>query len=371
MDDPPPLCWVESATLNRKSARCAVSREKMERGAAVYVVRYFNGSSDVNSEPTYVSRRAGDAPGVFATNKARYESDAYSLETLGYRADYRHPWINRFWKSPGARSFDDALRMIASPEVHPTPYRLLTPGAPDREGEPWRVLSGTGGEFINLLWILIKSGHAKAIVDMLPSLPAHFPAALLLFDRPLLRREVARYLDIPELIDVYDRVFQKTLSANDVAALVRFGQAHPDFQERLAQSLNLYEYHLYSKQLGRELVLSRPSPSGEWQGRAALPRGLSLRADAGLEDHANGARHARQPDGRVGCVWQLVTLPLPGAAGWPAPGRESRSSDMDRRRRDRQPAAAQGASRDAEGPHSPAIMKSRAIVDHAAPRRSR
>lgn len=84
------------------------------------------------------------------------------------------------------------------------------------------------------------------ILERLPSLPRHFALALMLFDRPSIRQAVAAYLGMPELVRVYDTVAQPRLTPQDRAFLVRFGQQHPGYQALLAESLRLYEYHLYS-----------------------------------------------------------------------------------------------------------------------------
>lgn len=239
-----PLCWVEKTTLGRKRAKCEVSGKRVEKGEDVLEVRYFNGADDIPTKPSVVLPDEFASSDAAKSNLEKYEGDAYAVEEFAFKTSYSNPVVCSFWHDLLDFDIDNALDLIATSRVGPTPYALK--GNDEEAVGEVQINAGAGGKLVDLLWVLIKCGYFDSIVERLGDLPDHFPLLLMLFDRPAMRRCVSERLGLPGLVQVYETVSKSRLAAKDVAFLARFGDEHPEFQRLLAESLNRYEYHLYS-----------------------------------------------------------------------------------------------------------------------------
>ncbi|MEN7551674.1 hypothetical protein AAG747_27410 [Rapidithrix thailandica] len=252
-----PFCWFEKSELSRKNERCSLSKKKLEKGSTVYQFRFFNGSYDIPSQPFCADIEAFDQDEEANANRDKYFQNKYHLEEYRFKVSYSHPLINAFWHRLEDFDLLKTLQWIAEPPVNPTPYVRYS-----FDEQPLPVYDvncrektveipinyGTGGEFVDLLYSLIKCGYWKDIFRLLPQLSSHFPFVLLLFQSSDIREEVAAYLgmeELPELMDIALKPYNRK-SPKEVQRLANFGKQHPEMLDKLATCLRYYECHLYS-----------------------------------------------------------------------------------------------------------------------------
>jgi hypothetical protein len=241
-----PFVWGELAVLERKRAKCAATGRVLSKGADVYRLRRFNGAYDIPTDFVVVSPEAFDAQPALAANRRKFETDGYELADFDVHVAYDVPEVNAFWFDRERRSLEEGLRVVAEARVFPTPWALFDSEGHRTHVQPSRVFAGSGGELVDLLWVLVKCGALPEIVRRLPQLPAELAILLLLFDRPALHAQVAAFLGEPELVAIVELATRTRLTAADRAALVRYGREHPRFRALLAAAMRRYEFHLYS-----------------------------------------------------------------------------------------------------------------------------
>ncbi|MEM7342738.1 MAG: hypothetical protein AAF485_00715 [Chloroflexota bacterium] len=253
-----PFCWFEKKPFTRKGAKCYISGKRIKKGDEVYYFRFFNGSRDIPEQPFVARIDAFHSDPGAMENLQKYQTNQYQLTDYAIKIRYKHPFINAFFHTLDTFNLDDALSLIASPPVSPTPCLLYH--FDDYERLPvydfnhpeyqleYQLNYATGGSFLNLLYVLVKCGYLDDIWQRLPDLPDHFPLALLCFESKDIRRRVVDYLNLPELMDLYPLALKPYTKKKpqEVLTLIDFGQRNPDFTQKLAASLHLYEHHLYS-----------------------------------------------------------------------------------------------------------------------------
>lgn len=252
-----PFCWFERSTPGRKNTRCHISGKKLEKEQEVYQFRFFNGADDIPTGFFYADSNAFEQHPGAVENLRKYRENGYQLSDYKINVGYSHPLINQFWHQPDRFDVLDTLQMISGPPVNPSPYeRVPFDSKPlsiyDKEKDgritPDTILQGTGGEFMNLLYVLIKCGYQEAIFGLLPQLPKHFPLLLMCFQSKTIRQQVSQYLNLPDLPALWGIAMKNYArkTPGEVKKLGEFGKDHPELMEQLATVLNLYELHLYS-----------------------------------------------------------------------------------------------------------------------------
>lgn len=223
-----PFCWFEPGELTRVKARCTISGRMLHKGAPVYRFRFFNGSFDIPSEFGVADVEAFDNDAAATANRRKYEGHGYTLQEHALKVGYQHPLVHAFWRTLDGFDLDATLALIAEPPRH-------------------ALHRGTGGELINLLYVLVQCGHLDAIVRRLPALPAHMALLLMCFDVPDIRCRAAAHLGLPELPALFDLAFTPYArkSPVDVCKLIDFGARQPAFRRLLATVLERYGLHIY------------------------------------------------------------------------------------------------------------------------------
>jgi len=184
----------------------------------------------------------------------KYQTNSYQLTDYQFKISYSHPLINAFWHKLDEFDLANTLKLIANPPVSPTPYILhhfaKDVDQPIDEQYPTEhvIHAGTGGEFINLLYVLVKCGYLHDIKQCLSEPPKHFGLALLIFNDAAIRQLVADLLGWPELAELFPIALKNYSQKTpvEVQRIINFSLKHPDFCPVLAESMSLYEYHLYS-----------------------------------------------------------------------------------------------------------------------------
>jgi len=249
-----PFCWFEQALLTRKNQRCQISNQKLEKNQEVYQFRFFNGSFDVPSELFVADISNFDQHPAAVANLQKYQTNSYQLPDYQFKISYAHPLINAFWQQLDEFDLANTLKLIANPPVSPTPYishqfdEDVDQPVDEKYPNEHYIHASTGGEFINLLYVLIKCGYFNDIKNCLRELPKHVGVALLIFNDASIRQSVADLLGWPELAELYPialKNYSQKTSA-EVQSLINFSLKHPGFCPILAESMTLYEYHLYS-----------------------------------------------------------------------------------------------------------------------------
>lgn len=260
-----PLAWFEETTVSRTGARCALSGRALAKGSPAYGYRVWSGPFDIATDLVLADRAAFDADRTACARRDKFLGDAQSLADFVPPGPFDHPSVNAFFRASAAATLDDGLRVVAEAPAHPTPWALGDEWGPAVSATKTRTFAGAAGELVDLLWVLVKCGHLRAIVDRLPELPPFFPLLLMLFDRPKLREAMAAHLGAPELTHLFSLIGSPRLGAQDRARLVRFGIEHPRVSELVASMLERYEVHLYSNY--------QCSPNWFFQDFHALARG--------------------------------------------------------------------------------------------------
>lgn len=254
-----PFCWFEKKELTRTKARCNLSKKKLQKGDIVYEYRYFCGGGDISSEPYFADIEAFENNASAMKNLNNFTNRTYALEDYAIRIEYNHPLLNFFWNRIYEFDLLKTLTLIANPPTNPTPYiemrfdedplSVFDPTYDEIEKrEP--INRGTGGEFLNLLYVLVQCGYGSQIVNLFPLLPEYFPYLFLFF-----RSENVRALadgninaNVKELFPLLDIAFKSyhKKTPEEIRALASFGKKNPHFLKNLATCLNIYECHLYS-----------------------------------------------------------------------------------------------------------------------------
>ena len=252
-----PLCWFEQIKLKRKNIKCYISNKKLQKDEQGYAFRFFNGSYDIPTELHYAQKEAFENNSDAKENLSKFISNSYELSNYAFKINYRHPLLNFFWHN--IESFDllKTLKLIASPPVATTPYLkysfneepLLSYDRNSQE-KHFEINYGTGGEFLNLLYILVKCGYLQDFVNLLHKLPQHFAYLFLFFQSKNIHEYIDDYLqeDIHELSNLFEIATKRynRKSPIEVFKLASYGRKHPNFLIHLSTCLNNYECHLYS-----------------------------------------------------------------------------------------------------------------------------
>lgn len=254
-----PFCWFEKVILGRKNVCCYLSKQKLQKGELVYGIRFFNGAYDIPSNLFYCQIEAFEQHQAAKTSLHKYLNNSYSLSDYAFKISYDHPLINFFWNNIEDFDLLTTLKLIAQPPVHPTPYlKYAYEERPlpiyDSKNKGYHleknINGGTGSEFLDLLYILVKCGYLEAIVSLLPQLPTHFPYLFLFFNSKNIHEKIANYLteDSTELSNLLDISFKRynKKSPQEVLQLALYGQNNPNFLKNFSICLNYYECHLYS-----------------------------------------------------------------------------------------------------------------------------
>lgn len=249
-----PLCWFEEVELTRKNQKCYISGESLQKGETVYAFRFFNGAYDIPSEFHYAKTAHFENNLKAKENLHKYKTNSYKLRDYAFKINYHHPLINHFWHTLEQFNLQNTLQLIASPPVSTTPYYAYKLDFTDFKQEPYKIEKqlnfGTGGSFINLLYVLIKCGYLDEIIELLPTLPEHFPYLLLLFNSKETHQKLDNYIEenpveLSNLIAVACKPYNKK-STDEVKKLAVYGKQNPIFLKKFSTCLNLYECHLYS-----------------------------------------------------------------------------------------------------------------------------
>lgn len=193
------------------------------KGAPVYRFRFFNGSFDIPTEFGVADVEAFDNDPAATANRRKYEGHGYTLQEHALKIGYHHPLVHAFWRTLDSFDLDATLALIAEPPRH-------------------ALHRGTGGELINLLYVLVQCGHLDAIVQRLFALPAHMALRLMCFDVPEIQHRADAHLGLPELPALFDLAFtpHARKSPADVCRLIGFGARQPKFRRLLGTVLDRY-----------------------------------------------------------------------------------------------------------------------------------
>ena len=167
--------------------------------------------------------------------------------------------MNFFWNNIDSFDLLKTLKLIANPPVAPTPYLKYSfsekPLAcyhinSKERNFPIPINFGKGGEFLNLLYILVKCGYLQEIINLLPQLPKHFTYLFLFFNNKNIHEKIGDHIqeDVNELSNLFKialRSYQRK-SLTEVFQLASYGRKHPNFLKHFSTCLNMYECHLYS-----------------------------------------------------------------------------------------------------------------------------
>ncbi len=249
-----PLCWFEKTELKRKNVRCYLTKQKLQKGELVYAFKFFNGSYDIPSEFEYAHVEAFENNSEAKENLYKYTTNNYKLSDYAFKIGYDHPLINFFWHNLEAFDLLKTLKLIANPPVNSTPYLAYSfnekPLREDGKKIEQALNYGTGGEFLSLLYVLVKCGYLQDIISLLPQLPEHFPYLFLFFNSAVIYEKISDYLEedvneLSNLIKIALKSYSKK-SPGEVLQIASYGKSHPRFLKSLSICLNNYECHLYS-----------------------------------------------------------------------------------------------------------------------------
>lgn len=305
-----PFCWVEKVTLGKVKQRCVYSKKKLMKGDQVYRLLFFPFTNvdfyyaDIDAFHTELkavqnfAKYQNDAyelsdfdydhslmhpcikafwydlaefdlhktldmiarppvlPTYFAINTLKYlDTDLIEENPLPFKELTRDEFIA--WHNGEAHFSKSQIGGVMNqPEfVSYSSGQWGDSRIINQDENPQRkcfqyptILSGDGGDFVDLLYVLVKCGYWNEILAYAPQLPKYFTVMLLCFNHPERRTQVAQLLNIPELPEIYELALRNysQKSEADVRRIMEFAQNHPEFIEQLGIALNVYEYHLYS-----------------------------------------------------------------------------------------------------------------------------
>lgn len=241
-----PFIFLEEVILARANVKCFFSNVRLTKGESVYKANFFYNGKD---NCIYFKKDFSSFPYVneLESNVKKYQTNSYQLKDF-MQANYHNRFINELIVKDQV-STKTILDVVVNAYVAPSPCEWVDPYKWKRSEELSQSLRLVGEdhatENLRLLWVLLKCGFEKELIDAISDYPLFYALTLLLFDYPEFKEKVFQRIGIQGLEKAYQLVWKKSLTSKDILALAEFGKNNPDFLKALALSMHRFEYHLY------------------------------------------------------------------------------------------------------------------------------
>ncbi len=181
-------------------------------------------------------------------NVKKYFEDRYELKDF-YHKNFENPFVNHLINSEDRYSVEKILDLIVYGYTAPRPncWVSLYEWIPSRDREEYEsyVYESTSGDYITLLWILLKCGYEDELVNTIDRYPAFYGLTLLIFNRDSLFSKVIKKLNLESISSLYLKTRESRINLKEIKKLAASGIENPGFTDALLGSLERYKYHIY------------------------------------------------------------------------------------------------------------------------------
>ena len=227
----------------RKSERCDVSGEKIEKGAEVFEISWLFG------EKSLVLPENFEGSELYGNYRNKFLKNSYSMEEFDVYGEIWHPVYKRLIRD---FDLDRALDLIFHhPPIKQTPYWYMKgTGAPGEEfGRNMSTAHNTKeywgfSDIPIVISILFKTGNKDVLLERMEELPKDSLLLLAMADDSRFQEKAADILKLPGLPEVLN-LFRdkKKFTLRDMLDIIDFGRRNPGFTDLLACCLDRYQAH--------------------------------------------------------------------------------------------------------------------------------
>lgn len=240
-----PFIYLKKTVVTRANQKCFFSGKKLEKGEYVYEANWFYEKED--KRICFLEESLADFP-LVRKNVEKYLEDKYKLEDF-YHKSFENPFVNCLINSEDRSSVEKILDLIVYGYTAPHPnswvslYEWIPSG--DRAESERYVYENINGDYITLLWILLKCGYEDELVNAIDRYPAFYGVTLLIFNRDSLFGKVIKKLNLENISSLYLKTRESRINLKEIKKLAALGIENHGFMDALLESLERYEYHIY------------------------------------------------------------------------------------------------------------------------------
>ena len=244
-DTDDPFTYLKKTTVTRANQKCFFSGRKLEKGEHVYEANWFYGK--VDKRVYFLEESLAEFP-MARKNVKKYFEDRYELKDF-YHKNFENPFVNHLINSEDKYSAEKILDLIVygNTAPHPNSWVSLYEWIPsrDRKESERYVYESIKGDYITLLWILLKCGYEDELVNAIDRYPAFYAPTLLIFNRDSLFSKVIKKLNLESISSLYLKTRESRINLKEIKKLAASGIGNSGFTDALLESLERYEYHIY------------------------------------------------------------------------------------------------------------------------------
>ncbi len=244
-DTDDPFTYLKKTTVTRANQKCFFSGRKLEKGEHVYEANWFYRKRD--KRVYFLEESLSEFP-LAEKNVKKYIEDKYELEDF-YHENFENPFLNNLVNSKDRNSVEKILDLIVYGYAAPLPncwvslYEWIP--SSEREESERAVYEEIKGDYITLLWILLKCGYEDELVNAIDRYPAFYGVTLLIFNRDSLFDKVIKKLKLENIAPLYLKTRESRINLKEIKKIAAAGTENPGFMNTLLESLEQYEYHIY------------------------------------------------------------------------------------------------------------------------------